>query len=176
MLKRSSFVRVTLVMILAILLPNAAMPFDACDSFGQDWIMNAGPFGGTFPGTILLTGCRDCDVSLACGGPMPVDGSATLTGPGSGGGAFSTLWSFTAFDFPTTTVCTSSHWTGTLAQGESVVMGQVSNEFGPQGAFTLTLGQACPANARRSGDPATSRIGRWPATTQNSSSNPFGPQ
>jgi hypothetical protein len=138
-----------------LLLPGAALSatFNACDNFGQDWKITLGPFGGTFPGTLLVSGCRDCDGSLGCGGPLPLDGTIVV----SGGGQYF-IWSVTAYRPVGSNTCVSSHWTGSdqVPFGPTVA-GNVSNEFGPFGAFTLTT-RPCSA-AIPSMDPALHSAG-----------------
>lgn len=123
-----------------LVLPGVALAsFKACDNFGQDWTISLGPFGGTFPGTLLVSGCRDCDQSLGCGGPLPLDGAIV----GTGGGKFF-IWSLTAYR-PVGSSCISTHWTGAdPAPFGPTITGNVSNENGPFGTFTLTTG-ACKA-------------------------------
>lgn len=124
-----------------LLLPGVALAsFKACDNFGQDWNITLGPFGGTFPGTLLVSGCRDCDQSLGCGGPLPLDGAIVL----AGGGKFY-IWSLTAYRSAGSSTCVSTHWTGSdPSPFGPTITGNVSNEYGPFGTFTLTLG-ACKA-------------------------------
>jgi hypothetical protein len=118
--------------------PATALAFPACDSFGQDWNINLGAFGGTFPGSAVTTGCRDCNASLGCGGALPLDGVVVYTiGP-------TLVWSMTAYR-PGSGSCVSTHWNGSNRPGTTGVTGQVSNEFGPFGPFTLTLGSSCRA-------------------------------
>ncbi len=127
---------------LVLLLPVMAAAdttFGACDNFGQGWKITWGPFGGTFPGTYLVSGCRDCSASLGCGGPLPLDGDVVVH-------AGVKIWSVTAYS-PVGSACLSSHWTGQQTgnvQGGSVA-GNVSNNSGPFSTFTLTLGGTCAA-------------------------------
>lgn len=132
----------TFVMLPAI---AAAATFPACDNFGQDWKITLGPFGGTFPGTFLVSGCRDCNASLGCGGPLPLDGTVVIH-------AGIRIYSLTAYRAAGSSTCVSTHWSG--AQDGQVVTGNVSNEFGPFGGFALTLRQACVAGKTLQ-DPAT---------------------
>lgn len=126
--------------------PSTTQAVPACDSFGQDWTITLGPFGGVFPGTLLVTGCRDCNASLGCGGPLPLDGAAVAT-TGTGGAPYSLLWSVTAYKPAGIATCVSTHFTGAHPSTSLNINGRVSNEFGPFGNFTLALGTAC-----RSGD------------------------
>lgn len=125
--------------------PATALAFPACDSFGQDWDMTLGAFGGAFPGTSTITGCRDCNQSLGCGAALTLDGAVVYTL-----GANLT-WSITAYNGSS---CVSTHWTGTSAPGSGTINGNVSNEFGPFGGFSLTL-RPCAAAAGAGADPAT---------------------
>lgn len=144
-------IRRSAVILAAILLLAPAMvvaaTFPACDNFGQDWKITLGAFGGTFPGTQLVSGCRDCNASLGCGGPLPLDGTVVVTQ------ASNRIWSVTAYR-PAGSSCVSTHWTGAVVGSGSVVSGNVSNESGPFGAFTLTLRSACGA-VQPLGDPST---------------------
>ena len=136
--------------------PSTGDAFPACDNFNQDWNITLGPFGGVFPGTLLVTGCRDCDASLGCGFPLSLDGAAVVTTP-SGGAPFSLLWSVTAYRPPDST-CVSSHWTGVHPSTSPNINGNVSNEFGPFGNFTLQLGAACRSGSAPEGaDPSASK-------------------
>src|SRR5579884_2548964 len=81
---------------LLLLTAIGSWAFPACDNFGQDWNINLGAFGGTFPGTMIVSGCRDCNGSLGCGGSLPLDGAAALT-VGAPGSAYSVIWSLTAY-------------------------------------------------------------------------------
>jgi hypothetical protein len=142
--------------ILAVLMavPSTTQAFPACDNFGQDWGITLGPFGGVFPGTLLVTGCRDCNASLSCApgvGPFALDGAAVIT---SGSNL---VWSMTAYDTPADG-CVSTHWTGSHPGTSLVVNGQVSNEGGPFGTFTLSLGTACRAGAEAAdADPSSAQ-------------------
>jgi hypothetical protein len=128
------------------------LAFPACDSFGQDWNINLGAFGGTFPGTLVVSGCRDCNASLGCGQPLPLDGAAVVTS-GSGGAPFTLIWSVTAYDQPADS-CVSTHWTGSEPSTTATINGNVSNELGPFGGFTLTLGASCATAAPADRDPS----------------------
>jgi len=150
MLKRGTLSLVLIaacVLLLPLVAPAATFP--ACDSFGQDWKITLGPYGGTFPGTFLLSGCRDCNNSLGCGGSLPLDGAVVLHGT-------TRIYSLTAYS-PIGSSCVSTHWTG--AQSGLVVSGNVSNNFGPFSTFTLSLQTAC-SSVRPTIDPNT-----HPATT-----------
>jgi hypothetical protein len=122
----------------------AAASFPACDSFGQDWSIALGLYGGSFPGTYLVSGCRDCNASLGCGGALPLDGAVVLH-------AGKRIYSVTAYN-PVGGSCFSTHWTG--LQSGQVVSGNVSNDVGPSGVFTLTLHSACGAGKTVT-DPST---------------------
>ncbi|HLY17462.1 MAG TPA: hypothetical protein VKR61_09565 [Bryobacteraceae bacterium] len=136
------------VMLTAVLLGMSSMAlaatFPACDSFGQDWSITLGPFGGSFPGTYLVSGCRDCNNSLGCGGFLPLDGAVVVH-------AGIRIYSVTAYS-PVGSSCFSTHWTG--AQSGSTVSGNVSNNGGPFGTFSLALRTACQV-PRSAVDPAT---------------------
>ena len=137
-----------------LLLPGAAMAFLACDNYGQDWNITLGPFGGAFPGTLLVSGCRDCNASLGCGGPLPLDGTIVV----SGGGKYF-IWSLTAYRSAGSATCVSTHWTGSdKVPFGPTVNGNVSNEFGPFGSFTLTT-HACSAALPSITDPALHSAG-----------------
>jgi len=138
--------------VLLLLTPFATAAINACDSFGQDWQLTLGPFGGTFPSTQIITGCRDCDQSLGCGGVLPLDGALVR---GNGGSIFST----TAYRSAGSATCVSTHWTGQVKGGNSIV-GNVSNEFGPFGTFTITVG-ACSGAAAATVDPAHGTRPLW---------------
>lgn len=133
---------------LLLLTPFATAAINACDSFGQDWQITLGTFGGTFPSTQIVSGCRDCDNSLGCGAPLPLDGALVR---GSGASIFST----TAYN-PAGGSCLSTHWTGQVI-GDSI-SGNVSNDDGPFGPFTITRGNcaaaAAGADPARGGHPA----------------------
>lgn len=162
-------------MVLAVLfltLVPMAFAIPACDNFGQDWDISVGAFGGTFPGAVLISGCRDCDGSLGCGAALPLDGAATLTS-GTGGAAFSTLWSLTAFR-PGSGSCVSTHWTGSLPAGQATIRGNVSNEFGPFGSMTITFGGSCRAT-NGGADPTRNANGRWTGGGDNSGNGMFLP-
>jgi hypothetical protein len=131
--------------------PSTTQAFPACDNFGQDWSITLGPFGGVFPGTLVVTGCRDCNASLGCGGVPPLDGSATIT---SGSNL---VWSMTAYRPVGSATCVSTHWTGSHPGTSPNVNGQVSNEFGPFGPFTLSLGVACRAGSEAAADPTSAQ-------------------
>ena len=137
MRKLNALAALLFALALVVLLPGTASAFPACDSFGQDWSITLGPYGGTFPGTRLVTGCRDCNASLGCGGSLPLDGAVVFT---SGSNQ---IWSVTAYKPTASTTCVSTHWTGVKPPGSSTVGGNVSNEIGPFGPFTLALGVAC---------------------------------
>jgi len=121
-----------------------AASFPACDNFGQDWTITLGVFGGTFPGTYVVSGCRDCNASLGCGGPLPLDGAVVVH-------AGMRIYSVTAYN-PVGGSCYSTHWTG-LQSGQTV-SGNVSNDAGPFGGFTMTLHSAC-GSAKTNMDPTT---------------------
>jgi hypothetical protein len=136
---------------LLLLTPFATATINACDSFGQDWQITLGTFGGTFPSTQIVTGCRDCDNSLGCGGPLPLDGALVR---GSGGAS---IFSTTAYN-PPSGACLSTHWTGQVIGGNSI-SGNVSNNDGPFGPFTITAGN-CGA-AAGAADPARGGRPSW---------------
>jgi hypothetical protein len=136
--------------ILTVALPMTSSAFPACDSYGQDWNINLGPFGGTFPYTMLATGCRDCNKSLGCGAALALDGTVTFSGNANG---IVTVWSMAAFD-PSTSACVTTNWNGAATFGSLNVVGQVSNELGPFGNFTLKLNTACAASPSSDGDPS----------------------
>jgi hypothetical protein len=148
MYSRMSVCALLMAAALLILAPNAMAAIPACDSFGQDWQITLGAFGGTFPGTALISGCRDCDQSLGCGGVLPLDGARVNTKNGT-----LRIWSLTAYR-PSGSSCLSSHWTGVQTTGKNLISGNVSNENGFFGTFTLTLRTACAA-AGVSRDPAS---------------------
>ncbi len=137
---------------LLLLTPFATAAINACDSFGQDWQITLGVFGGTFPGTQIVSGCRDCDQSLGCGGAPPLDGALVKA---SGTSIFST----TAYKIAGNDSCVSTHWTGQLTGGKTI-SGNVSNEFGPFGAFTITAG-TCAATVAPGPDPAHGSRPTW---------------
>lgn len=136
---------------LLLLTPFATATINACDSFGQDWQITLGTFGGTFPSTQIVTGCRDCDNSLGCGGPLALDGA--LVKGSSGHSIFST----TAYN-PVGGACLSTHWTGQVVGGNSI-SGNVSNDAGPFGPFTITAGNC--AAAAGGADPARGGRPSW---------------
>jgi hypothetical protein len=137
--------------VLLLLTPFATAAINACDNFGQDWQITLGVFGGTFPSTQIVTGCRDCDNSLGCGGSLLLDGA--LVKGSSGASIFST----TAYS-PASSSCLSTHWTGKVSGGNTIT-GNVSNNNGPFGPFTITAG-TCSAAARGS-DPAHGGTPSW---------------
>jgi len=124
-----------------------------CDSFGQDWNLTLAAFGGTFPNTSIVTGCRDCDNSLGCGGSLPLDGDIVVTAKS---GVRYYIWSMTAYR-NTAGSCSSTHWTGSSngVKAGTVVSGYVSNEYGPFGSFTLTLSACIGADLKAPKDPST---------------------
>jgi hypothetical protein len=143
-----------LLIAVAVLVPVVGMSATpGCDSFGQDWSITLGAFGGSFPATYLVSGCRDCDGSLGCGGDLPLDGDVVKVAHKNGHKVY--VWSLTAYSPPGST-CSSTHWTGSSKKVTlgGVINGNVSNNFGPFGAFTLTLA-ACPAVAIGGRDPST---------------------
>lgn len=142
---------VLVTLTLLLLTPFATAAINACDNYGQDWQLTLGAFGGTFPGTQIISGCRDCDASLGCGGALSLDGALVR---GTGGLIFST----TAYN-PVGGSCYSTHWTGVLSPGSSI-SGNVSNDAGPFGPFTITPG-SCLAGSAASADPAHSTRGTW---------------
>ncbi len=164
-------IRFAAVVLSTILAAPASFAFPACDSFGQDWNINLGAFGGAFPGALVISGCRDCNQSLGCGATLALDGAATIT-QGAGGAAFTTMWSMTAFR-PGSGSCVSTHWNGSLRAGALSLAGTVSNEFGPFGAMTITLGSACGASAVSGADPANSAVSRWSASPADASGGGF---
>lgn len=137
---------------LVLLTPFATAAIAGCDNFGQDWQITLGPFGGTFPGTQIVSGCRDCDGSLGCGGPLPLDGALVLSSAGP------YIFSTTAYR-PVGSACVSTHWTGKVVGGNSIT-GNVSNEYGPFGGFTITKG-TCAGAAAAAVDPAHGTRPAW---------------
>ena len=138
---------------LLLLTPFATASINACDSFGQDWQITLAVFGGTFPSTQIVTGCRDCDQSLGCGGVLTLDGA--LVRGSSGASIFST----TAYRPAGSTSCVSTHWTGQVKNGNSII-GNVSNESGPFGSFTITAG-TCGSSKAAMADPAHGTRPLW---------------
>ena len=138
------------VLLAATLLAVApvALAFPACDNFGQDWNITLEAFGGTFPGTAIVSGCRDCNASLGCGGAPPLDGAVVIHGTNH-------LWSLTSYN-PVGGSCFSAHWTGNQVAGTNHVNGTVSNDAGPFGSMQMTLHSNCgSATPRAPTDPAT---------------------
>jgi hypothetical protein len=140
-MNKRTFISAVFLAAIVLLLPimGAASTFGACDNFGQGWKITWGPFGGTFPGTYLVSGCRDCSASLGCGGPLPLDGTVVMHGS-------SKIWSVVAYS-PVGSSCLSSQWSGLQAGTvmAGTVNGNVSNNSGPFSTFTLTLGSPCTA-------------------------------
>jgi len=151
---------VLLAAVFLILSPFTLANIVACDSYGQDWSINFGTFGSTFPGTSIVTGCRDCNASLGCGGALPLDGAYTAVV------ANNKIFSTTAYRAAGSNSCVSTHWTGLRTPHSVFVNGNVSNEFGPFGSFTITLNSNCgAAHGRSPVDPTTGSNGRsvaWP--------------
>jgi hypothetical protein len=140
---------------LFVLVPAATASFHACDSFGQDWQITLGTFGGTFPGTAVVSGCRDCNDSLGCGGFLPLDGTVTSTA------GHNKIWSVTAYN-PVGGACYSTHWSGVQPSGTQTVSGTVSNDAGPFGGMTMTLHSNCGGDAARAPvDPSAGTKGTW---------------
>ncbi len=136
--------------VLVAAFPATLVAFPACDNFGQDWDITLGPFGAVFPGSLVVTGCRDCDGSLGCDGAIELDGLATGT---SGPSGALVVFSMTAYDDSADADgCVSTHWNGKLSG--LTVAGDVSNELGPFGPFTLALGASCDNGPAPSADPA----------------------
>jgi hypothetical protein len=144
--------------VLTFAFPMGLAAFPACDNFGQDWNINLGPYGGSFPGTLVVSGCRDCDGSLGCGGVPPLDGAAVLTA-GTGGSPYTIMWSMVAYR-PGSGSCVSTHWNGSSPAGSTSVRGTVSNEFGPFGNMNIRLGDSC-REASGGDDPAVGVGSRW---------------
>ena len=151
MTSRKCLGAVLVTLTLLFLTPFAMGVINACDNFGQDWQITFGAFGGTFPGTQIVSGCRDCDASLGCGGSLSLDGALVR---GSGGLIFST----TAYN-PVGGSCYSTHWTGVLTPGSSIA-GNVSNDAGPFSSFTINAG-GCPAGAAAAADPTHTTRATW---------------
>jgi len=143
---------VLIAVTLLLLTPFATAAINACDSFGQDWQITLGVFGGTFPSTQIVTGCRDCNNSLGCGGSLMLDGALVR---GSGGAS---IFSTTAYNPPSGS-CLSTHWTGQVTGGNSI-SGNVSNNDGPFGPFTITVGTNCSA-APAAADPVHGGRPTW---------------
>ncbi|GAX59661.1 ABC-type uncharacterized transport system, permease component [Candidatus Scalindua japonica] len=112
------------------------------DNFGRTWDINFGACSNP-ANVICVSGVRDINNDLGCGA-LPLDG--TLTRGISG----RFILSVTAFDNPDNG-CISSHWNGVF--GDGAFTGDVSNELGPFGSFTLTPG-ASNSNGEVGSDPA----------------------
>jgi hypothetical protein len=131
---------VGLALVVAVVaIPSTIWAIPACDNFGRNWNVTLGPFGGTYPGTLNLSGARDTDNAIGCG-PAPLFGVGVITA-GSGGAPFSILWSMTTFDDPTDN-CLTVGWRGTSS---STNITNISGDFQTEeptstGQFTLTLG------------------------------------
>ena len=129
---------------LAIAILGLAAPlvsaFQACDNFGREWNIELAPCAAAGIGR-CVTGVRDVDGSLGCG-TFRLDGTLI-------GGVFST----TAFDTEDDD-CASTHWTCTFQGGGAGCVGDVSNEDGPFGGFTLSRCNVPSAQAVDSADPA----------------------
>ena len=132
---------VSIILCLAFSGPALADPW--CDNFGQDWNIN---FVSGSRNVIYVSGCRDCDGSLGCSGSLPLDGTVALDLFSSG-----IVFSVVAYDNPAAATCVSTHWNGKVVG--NAILGDVSNENGPFGTFTLTPG-ACVAGASDAGDPS----------------------
>lgn len=131
-----------------VVAPSTTQAFPACDNFGQDWNINLGPFGGTLPGTLIVSGCRDCNSSLGCGHPLALDGTIIVVAPAS------LILSVAAYDSPADS-CVSTFWRGNTPLPSLTTSGQVSNELGPFGPFTLALGStACRESSPDGTDPS----------------------
>ncbi len=137
--------------IVMVSMPVSSTAFPACDNFGQDWDIALGPFGTSFPFTMLVTGCRDCNESLGCGDQLPLDGTATISADTAG--RIVTVFSMAAYD-PSTSSCVTTNWNGFVRLGSLQVNGRVSNELGPFGNFSLNLATACASAPSRDADPA----------------------
>lgn len=99
-----------------------------CDNFGQDWTLNLAPCpaeAGLPAWVQCVTGTRDTNASLGCGGPLPLDGTQIFG-----------VLSVVAYRPPGSS-CVSTFWKGRKPRGSSTYSGVVSNEFGPFGSFTL---------------------------------------
>jgi hypothetical protein len=151
-LSKEGVVKKNVLAIVAIVAVLMAVPSTsraataACDSFGKTWSITFGPFGGSFPLTLVISGDRDTTNLLGCN-PLPLDGTSSLVG-GLGGLPLSLVYSITAYN--TNANCVSTHWSGAqplTPTPSAVITGNVSNPAGPFGGFTLTLGSACPASA-----------------------------
>ena len=57
------------------------------------------------------------------------------------------VWSVTGYRPVGSATCISTHWTGSHPSTSPNINGQVSNENGPFGTFTINLGVACRAGA-----------------------------
>jgi hypothetical protein len=152
MISRMFLCAAVMAVTLLLLAPVAHATFPGCDNYGQDWQFTLGVFGGTFPSTQVLSGCRDCNASLGCGGPLPLDGTVTQV-------AGNRIWSVTAYN-PVGGGCYSTHWSGAQKNGTHTVSGTVSNDAGPFGGMTLTLHSNC-GSARSLNDPTSYVKGDW---------------
>jgi hypothetical protein len=147
------------ILVIATLLLAAPMAraFPGCDNFGQDWQITLAAFGASFPGTSVVSGCRDCNASLGCGGQLPLDGTLSAVGAGH------LIWSVTAYN-PVGGACFSTHWSGLQQAHVGSVNGTVSNDAGPFGPMTMTLNQNCGSDSRRGPvDPTkdSGDVGSW---------------
>jgi hypothetical protein len=69
------------------------------------------------------------------------------------------MWSMVAYR-PGSGSCVSTHWNGSSPAGGTTVAGTVSNEFGPFGAMTISLGVSC-REASGGDDPTVGVGSRW---------------
>jgi hypothetical protein len=152
MTKKTTGYAVLLIALVALMPTLALSSTPGCDNFGQDWSITLGAFGGSFPGTYLVSGCRDCNNSLGCGGALPLDGDVVKVGKKANKNY---IWSMTAYS-PVGSTCYSTHWTGSSKKVTlgGVITGNVSNNAGPFGSFTLDL-EACSEVSISGVDPAT---------------------
>ena len=137
-----------------VAIPSTSGAIPACDNFGRNWEITLGPFGGTYPGTLNLSGNRDTDNELGCG-PAPLFGAGVITA-GSSGAPFTVLWSMTTFDDEMDT-CISVHWRGKSSSTSiTAISGDWQNEGPPSGTgtFTLTLGTSACRAGENGADPS----------------------
>ncbi|HEY7389835.1 MAG TPA: hypothetical protein VH640_15060 [Bryobacteraceae bacterium] len=117
--------------------PNSTIT--ACDSFGKTWSITPAACSPAVPLSLCLSGARDTlNLNGCANGAQAMNGSYVLLL-----GVFN---AFTAGD----AVCSATYWVG---NGLSTINGNVYNDFGGFGGFTLTTG-ACPSAAPKTKDPS----------------------
>ncbi|HLI82849.1 MAG TPA: hypothetical protein VKV17_02975 [Bryobacteraceae bacterium] len=118
--------------------PNATIT--ACDNFGKTWSITPAACSPALPLTLCLSGARDTQNLLGCG-PLPLYGSSYVL----------LLGVFNATAYSESTNCVDSTW---LGSGLTTITGNVFNQGGLFGSFTLTAGACATTAAVTAKDPS----------------------